>query len=407
MALGLFFVNMNETTVYAMPDLPELYKLANTLHLKGTRYFPENNSSQSTPIETWIDLDNNCWRSLSPSYTVADGVLTVYPSEQCYDGQGITMGMGHIRKQVRYSTLNRFQQVLEQRRQECTWHRIVFGDRSHYDAYQVTGREIINGVDYEIWEALITEHSSATVKTKIWLDPHTGNLLKSKTWCLSAEDTWQLSSELDVIERNMQIPEAIFSMTPPAGYHVMNTPETANPRRNRSAEVGTSKFTLTGYLLFSLPDNSLIACWSSQSRSNTESQAPLFSDLQPGGRFPELPFRVHQLKAQMDDQEYVFPGCHLVSTVKGGQYYEWGLYTSATDRPDDRLTLRNFLFDYQVEGGKRTGNNMWQQVAAVVETEEDFNELILAAMAEFSDEGTAPALTLEEVLALAAQKRGD
>ena len=49
---------------------------------------------------------------------------------------------------------------------------------------------------------------------------------------------------------------------------------------------------------------------------------------------------------------------------------------------------------------------MWLQVAAVIETAQDFNELVLAAMGEFSDEGTAPALSLEEVLALAAQKRG-
>jgi outer membrane lipoprotein-sorting protein len=405
LALGLFFANLSETTVYAMPDVPALYKLANTLHLKGTRYFPENNSSQSTQIETWIDLGNNRWRSLSPSYTVANGVLTIYPTEQVYDDKGLRMSISHTRKQAGYAKLTRFQQALEQRRHNHKWHTTVFGDASCYDAYEVTGRETINGINYEIWEALVTEHSSATIKMKAWLDPSTGNLLKAKTWRLSEEDTWQLSSELDTIERNIQIPEGVFSMVPPAGYQLTNTPEIADPMPNRSVTIGTSKYTLTGYLLFALPDNSLIACWSSKYESTAESQAALFSDLQPGGGFPELPYRVHQMKAKMDDQEYVFPGCHLAATVKDGQYYEWGLYTSGTDRFDGRLTLRNFVVDYQVEGGKRTGN-MWLQVAAVIETAQDFNELILAAMGEFSDEGTTPTLSLDEVLALAAQKRG-
>jgi len=407
LALGLFFVNINETTVYAMPDLPALYELANTLHLKGTRYFPENNSSQSTPIEYWIDLDNKRWRSLSPAYTVANDVLTVYPCEQIYDDKGLEISIDHTDKQAGYAKLTQFQLALEQRRQKRRWHTTVFGDASYYDAYEVTGRETIDGIDYEIWEALITEHSSASIKMQAWLDPSTGNLFKTKTWRLSEGGTWQLSSELDTIERNIQIPEGIFSLVPPVGYQLTNTPETADPMLNRSVTIGTSKSTLTGYLLFALPDNSLIACWSSKYESTAESQAALFDDLQPGGGFPELPYQVHQMKAKMDDREYVFPGCHLVATVKDGQYYEWGLYVSGTDRLDGRLTLRNFLVDHQIEGGeKRSGNNMWLQVAAAIETTQDFNELVLAALDEFSDEGTAPSLSLEEVLALAAQKRG-
>ena len=405
-ALTLFLANINETTVYAMPDVPALYQLANTLHLKGTLYFTENNSSQSTALETWLDFNNSRWRSLSPSYVVANDVLTIYPTEQIYDGRGIKITMSHTKRQAGYYQLSRFQQALEQRRQNRKWHTTAFGDQSFYDAYEVTDRETINGIDYEIWEALITEHSSASVKMQAWLDPSTGNLLKTKTWRLSAKDTWQLSSELDTIERNIQIPETVFSTVPPAGYRVTNTPETADPMLNKSVTIGNSNSTLTGYLLFALPDNSLIACWSSKYESTAESQAALFRDLKPGGGFPELPYRVHQLKAQMDDEEYVFPGCHLVSTVKDDQYYEWGLYTSDVDRLDGRLTLRNFLVDYQVEGGKKSGK-MWQQVDVVIETEQDFNELILAAMGEFSDEGTAPTLTLEEVLALAAQKRGE
>jgi hypothetical protein len=405
LTLGLFFANINNTKVYAMSEIPALYQQVKTLHYQGTRYFPENNSSQSTPIEYWLDIENNRMRSLSPAYSVANGITTIYPTEENNDGNGIKMYISHTNKTVGYHRLSPFRQALGRHNQNRNYMRTLFGETSHYDAYQVIGQESINGTQYEIWEALITEHSSPTVKIKKWLNPSTGDLLKSKAWMLSEDDTWQLSSELSVIERNIEIPATIFSMTPPVGYTASNTPETAQDSPSRSATIGDGESTLTGYLLFSLPDGSLLAGWSSKYENKDEPQASLFTDLLPGGAFPQLPYQVLQLKAQMDEQEYVFSGCHLTSTRKEGQYYEWGLYIANANIRDQRLSLRNFLVDYKRIDGQKRNNNMWLQVDAVIETTHDFNDLVLAALSEFSDEGTAPTLSLKEVLTLAAQKR--
>lgn len=408
LALGLFLSNIGDAVVYAMPDVPALYKAARTLHLKGMRYFPENNSSQSAQIEYWIDIENNRWRILSPSYSTNGKELTVYTTEQVYNGNGTMMIVNYDKERAIYFKLSSLQQALQQRQQVRYYNTTAFGASVMFDHYQVVDHETIDGITYEIWEAIVTQHSSFTSKMNTWLDPRTGNLLKSKTWILSPDGDWKLSSDIEVIERDVDISEAIFSLKAPLGYTATGTPETARAMPMRRTTIGTDTHILSGYLLFALSDGSLIACWSSKDKSSSDSQQVLFENLQPGGDLPELPYRVHAIKALLDEQEYVFTGCHLASTQKGGQYYEWGLYVANTDIPLERLQYRNFLLDYQTtDAVKYKGGKLWAQIKAVIYTEEDFNELILAAMAEFSDQGAAATLSLKAVMTLASQKRND
>lgn len=402
LALGLFFFNLNNTPVYGMSEVPGLYKLAHTLHFKGTQYFPEDNSSKSAQIEEWIDLDQNRWRSLSQGYVVNNGKVTVYPTELVCNGQGMQMVLSHSQKVARYLQMTDLQQVIERQNQERRWHAAAFGDTSFYDAYECIAQETIDGVDYEIWEAVKTEHSQSSYRMQSWLNPKSGDVLRVKTWWLSEEGQWLLSSELNTIERNIEIPAEVFSMEPPVDYDVNNTPETAEPKPNRYLTIGDWPLTLTGYLAFILPDGSLLTCWSSGDKDHPdELQADTFSHLEKGGAFPELPYQMHQLKAQMDDREYVFPGCHLAYTQKDGQFYEWGLYVSESGKLDERLSMRSFMGDHL----PRSSSTMWMQVAAVIETPQDFQDLVIAAMAEFADEGTVPELTLDEVLTLASTQR--
>lgn len=408
LAVGLFFANINDTVVYAMSDVPALVRQAKSLHLKGMQYFPENNSSQSAQIEYWIDMKNNRWRMLSPSY-IADGKeLTVYPTEQVYNGSGTMMIVDYDKEQVVYFKLSSLQQALQQRRQVRYYSTTAFGTSVMFDHYQVVGHETIDGISYEIWEAIVRQHSTFSSKTNTWLDPRTGNLLKAKTWILSPGGVWQLKSDIEVIERDVELSGAIFSLKAPSGYTATCTVETAQAMPMGSRTIGMNTHILSGHLLFALPDGSLIACWSSKDESSSDSQQVLFSNLQPGGDLPELPYKVHAIKALLGEQEYVFTGCHLASTEKGGEYYEWGLYVANTDIPLERLQYRSFLLDYQTtDAVKYKGGKLWSRIRAVIETEDDFNDLILAAMAEFSDQGAAATLSLEEVLSLASRKRGD
>ncbi|MFC1762106.1 outer membrane lipoprotein carrier protein LolA [Planctomycetota bacterium] len=401
LALGLFLVNFNEPMVYGMSEVPALYKQAKTLHFKGTRYFVENNSSKSAEMEYWIDKENKQWRILSPSYSVMNEEVTVSPVEQVYDGNGLVMMMDHTAKQLVYFRLSPLKQALEERLYLEQLYVSAFGDASNYDAYEIVGAETVDGIHCEIWEAVITQHSSFTTRTRTWLDPLTGNLHKSETWLLGDQGDWQLFSELHTTEHNIAIPEQVFSLDPLAGYEAMSTPETADPMPNRQVMLGNREGNLMGYLLFAMPDGSLIACWSCTSKESSESQQALFANLRPGGVFPELPYQVHEIKVLLDEEEYVFAGCHLASTQKDGQFYEWGLYVSKSGVPNRRFYKRGFLMDYR----PKSSGQMWMIPNAVVETAVDFKELVLAAMTEFSDKQDAPELTLKDVLELAADKR--
>ena len=70
----------------------------------------------------------------------------------------------------------------------------------------------------------------------------------------------------------------------------------------------------------------------------------------------------------------------------------------------ERLMVRHFLIDMEVQQGVQEGG-MSAYVDAMVESQQDFQDLVITAMAEFSDEGTVPELTLDEVLALASDQR--
>ena len=328
LALGLFFANLNNTPVYGMSEVPGLYKLARTLHFKGTQYFPENNCSDSCLIESWIDLDNNRWRTFSPNILASNGAMTISPGEVVYDGNGIRSYIDHTEKQVHYYTLSPLQQSLEQRKQIRKYNTMVFGAFDQFDHCQIIDHEAIDGIGYEVWEAVVTQHFF-TYKTNAWLDPATGTLLKSKRWLQSSDGTWLLSREMQLIQRDVEIPESIFNVDIPDGYEALATPETAPEQSMFRATISSSDALLTEYLLFSLPDGSLIACWSSKKKDHSDSQTDLFVDCQPGGVFPELPSKLHQFKALMEGREIVFSGCHLTATQKEGQYYEWGLYTSS------------------------------------------------------------------------------
>jgi len=405
MALCLFLINVMDPVAYGMPDVPSLYQSARTLHLKGTVFFPESDSSQSAPTEHWIDLENNRWRSLTPGSSQWRGKLTVLPAERLYDGTDIMMTVDHAEKKVAYYRLSRLQQTLEEHSQLQQWQMNVYGEPSNYDAYEIVDSETIDGAHYEVWEATVSQNRMFSFKRQTWVSPSTGRLLKSKTWLRLGEGPWQLKYDIDTIERDMEFAQDVFRMDPVSDYEVTSTLDDPESMPHGYVRIAPSDFSLTAYYLFALPDGSLIAIWSSEDKSTSDSQEGLFANLEPGSAFPVLPFQVHSLKAQLAEEAYVFKGCHLAWTLKEGRYYEFGLYVSRSGLPDDRLYSGAFLCEYQTIEENRTSSLMAIGVSAMIETDDDFNDLVLQAMAEFSDDQTRPALSLEEVLGLASQKR--
>jgi len=98
---------------------------------------------------------------------------------------------------------------------------------------------------------------------------------------------------------------------------------------------------------------------------------------------------------------------HLAYTQKAGRFYEWSIYVAnKTVEPADVWGYQLQL-ESNLEGGEANARLSIAATAELtIQDEEDFNSLVLGAMAECSDAGVAPdRLTYENVLALVEQIR--
>lgn len=184
------------------------------------------------------------------------------------------------------------------------------------------GHEEIDGKKYDIWEVVRGRQGYIPAsKMRSWLSPETGEFAKVTIWMQQRNGTWQKSSEIDSVRRNIDIPDEIFSAAPPRGYRPqrpMFTPANGLTK-GRSSVLSISFDT---HIIFAMSDGSIIVCWSSDDKESGASQAGLFKDLKMGGPLPKLPFEVCALKAIYKGQEIMYDGYHLAQTEKKGKFYE-------------------------------------------------------------------------------------
>ncbi|MHC4727642.1 MAG: hypothetical protein ACYS17_10495, partial [Planctomycetota bacterium] len=269
---GIYYLSGGGTApVYGITDIPELFRTAKTIHLKGWLYrpglkTPDGNDVLPVEWERWNDLENGReWSTTSSSSGRSDST-TITVGELITDGL-YRLRLNHTKKWGFFTKKSKYQQILEKHRnKDNTTATLIFGDISKLDEFVKIGREKVDGINCNIWQReevfSTTGHGN---RYKYWISPNTGECKRTQFWMRTrSKQQWELRHEYYRIERNVAIPEGIFSMKIPEDYEARNTKETA-----MALPLGSS-MTACGFgvgygtaISFTMADGSVIWGWNS------------------------------------------------------------------------------------------------------------------------------------------------
>ncbi|MHC4443017.1 MAG: hypothetical protein ACYTA5_10500 [Planctomycetota bacterium] len=393
--------------VYGMADIPELLRNAKIIHIAPMQLHQQTNY----PLETWIDVHNGRMRkTYLCSATGPNGTFRTLQQEYVSDGE-FGMEVSHSEKWVEFYRMNAYQRRLQAHRDFYTMLDQYFGNPENFKAFMKTGSETIDGKVFDIWECEAELVYNQRIKIKCWFAPYSGEIGRVQRWHKNQERNdnfdWHLDEDVR-IERNIFVQPHIFDTVAPAGYTLNNTKALAAVTKPTMVSLGGPDFTITIHIGFMLKDESVIIGWSSEDKKAEESQAGLFRGLVFGGPLPRLPMELYRIKSTIKDGDAFFSGYHLGHTQQNGKYYEWSIYVSPQPSPKHGF-FTNFNSDYRLNiAPDRTkpgqGSMGWRSIW--IDNKQDFDQLVLGAMAELSDDGEAPDYIIyERVMELSAKLR--
>ncbi len=197
----------------------------------------------------------------------------------------------------------------------------IYSDADLIDTFKLVGQEEIDSDLYDIWE-----RSDNKEKIRLWLSPASRHIARYTRWSREEGNDWTSRYEIDLIERNLDIPDSVFDTSVPEGYHAKSSKELAET----VGFIPLSRVSegLSVYIIFTLNDGSVIIGWNSIHPEDARTQMELFKDLTPGGPLPELGIVVTALKASRIGSSPItgYAGHHLTTTQKDGQFIEWSVY---------------------------------------------------------------------------------
>ncbi len=397
------------TPAFGITDVKELLQAAKTIHMKGRMYFPLlklGKEQSSVEVEYWLDIENGKWKLTYPGYSnINNEDIKIHVSENISDGK-YEMRVNHSDKAVSFSNLSPFQRRLFARKNRYTFFEFIYINFDLFDYIKV-GQEVIDGADFDIWEGLREDNFGTQMKVKAWLSPTTGNFGRIKTWARQADGAMAKRMEIDLVERDIEIPDEMFLTEAPAGYVLKNTKNTAIVRELGNASVSNESVSLNCHIVFTMADGSVIIGWSSEDRESSEPQAKFFEDLQIAGPLPKLATEVYAIKASSMDEDITYRGYHLAYTQKKGKFYEWSIYIPEQRSAPKSMLGYKLVHRYNPES-REINAKLSIAVAAElsIENADDFNSFVCGAMADLSDNEYVPEyVTYDNVLNLVEEIR--
>jgi len=439
LALNLTDWRGPDSVAYGINDVPGLLRDAKTLHVKGScTYYLKGQKPISCPVEYWMDSDNLRFRTRRVSrYRGREGGFAdKYSEHEGVSGTTYRMSIDHTDRTVRYlkSSPFRIRFLMRARKERDMFLRHFYLKTDQLEGFEKAGQEEIDGVTFDIWEK--KEDDSRQMITKYWIDPETGELgryfrrflydryIDEERTKDGNRDPFVLLNEnkhewheylITCIERDKTLPDDIFSLEPPNGYTVTTGKEDAPDARVYYLTVASSAPSMTVCFRYTLgEDGSVIVAWSNRSESSLESQAALFEGLEPGDPLPELTFVLHAMHPNFNiyrkiNESITYFGRHLAHTKKNDIHYEWSIYIPDSEPPRKSYHNRGVvLYDAMLRRNPDDGQTRMMGLTpdTTINSSEEFDALVLGAMAELSDDGRPPeGITYESVLDLACQIR--
>lgn len=401
---------------YGITEALELWKNAETVHIKGWSFLHTGDDTQLAkfPFEIWFDRRNGCFKHWRPHSGA--GIYTSETPRYCLavsDGEYIMETSGEIGSNensnpplVIFTKLSPFEQRLQIR--TMSPFPAYMANLDQVKGFTQVGREQIKNKTVDIWQGVITSGVPRFIKKKIWVSPETGEIVRIFTWINAGENSirWVALSDADTIEYDAVPPANCFNTDPPAGHKQINTKKTVIERELADGSADAKFHSCIG---FTLKDGTVIYGWHANNKPE-ESQAHLFTDLEPGGPLPNLPAKVVGLRPYPAQESIILAGRHLTFTRKKGKFYEWGIYAS-----DEKTPERNTFAGYEIISKYNFGprpffdgrpGSLGQDHELAINSEEEFDIWVRGAMAELSDDGNAPeSITYENVMQLAGKIR--
>jgi len=403
-----------ESQVHGMDEAVDLLRQADVIHAQGWFFVPPmappGQQRTRCPIEYWIDKPNDRQRSRSVSYSVSSTGTTVNLTETVSNGE-FTMRIDHTDQTVEYTRFSPFQMRLRAHRMFNSMIEQWFGDPERLAGFTQIGQERIDGQTLDVWQWDMELFPGARIKRRVksWIAPQTRQVIMLKSWMSvsGAFEDGSLVLDLETIERDVAVPAGTFDLDPPEGYTPINTRETVTPSDlSMGAGLGLGELSVNTYISFALEDGSILLSWSASDGQAEGAQDALFSGLEFGGALPKLPVELYGLTPMQARTEVTLIGYHLAHTVKNGRFYEWSLYVpdgllSEDRRPPGYLTMIRYN-----PADRQVGASGHLTVTGDIRISgrDDFDTLVLGAMAELSDGGVAPRrVTYDRVMQLSAR----
>jgi hypothetical protein len=412
-AVALIILDGSTSPAYAITDLAIQFEQARTIHVQGWHYFPEftmpdGSAVPPSPIDNWTDVVNARSRYTTTSLgSGADGVKVVV-CEIVRDGPSWVQ-IDHARKSATYFRVSEYQQKLGVRQISKLISEQLFGDITQLSTSIVVGAERIDGVASDIWQSDDTHGG----RWKQWLSAETGRLARAQFLRKMKSGEWRVATDYSLIEYNVEPPAGTFSVEPSEGYTASNSPQTGY-----SMDLGDGghpgfqdehwHYSCGPQIAFALADGSIALGWRSFDPMDAEKQAVLFEGVAFGGPLPKLPIEFYALKPAEGPGEPLYTGYHLAFTREQGRFTEWSLYVPDGTPPTDvQVTGYKMLYRWNLEFARNfVFEHMTVKPEFTIETPAEFDEWVLAAMAELADDSTAPKdVTYQKVLDLVQQVR--
>jgi len=404
--------------VYAMSDVPRLFRKAKTLHIKSWSYVPEYSQPSSMEpgreqrriaLENWLNMENGLSRTMGVGYGVMPEETNIFLSETITNDE-YKMIVNHNDKSATFIKLTPFQQKLWTHQNVYRMYTEMFGDPCSVANAVRVGQEIIDGQQYDIWTYEVKDPTSSfSHKAKFWLSPFTGRIARGRTWSKHGDEDWEPDYEIEKMEWDVIIPLDIFATEVPEGYTPTNTKETAKVLElSTGGGCGINELSYSKNIAFTLGDGSVILAWHSEDNEDDTVQAWRFEGLEAGGPVPKLPIEIYGLvPVGAIDEHIIYHGRHLLYTQKEDTYYEWSIYVPQQSPPPRKdFHYYSDLNRFNPPDRVRGSVNLTISQDLMIQTPEGFDTWVLGAMEELSDDGVAPTdIIYKGVLQLAQQIR--
>ncbi|MBN1973255.1 MAG: zf-HC2 domain-containing protein [Sedimentisphaerales bacterium] len=413
----VIFQSMSLTgKVYALTDVPGLIEKAKTLHVK-TKYYTKvkDQTLDFQTLEYWYDIENGRMYYLREveKYDADTGLeiplVTESKRETVWD-ENYVMKLDDKKKTAMFNKLLSSQKQANQKYiMQLAMN--AMQDWENLDSYRKVDVGQIDGHKYDIWRREFNlGDSGIKFRYETWVSPATGDIGLTKVWSKMDRDEWELHSETDVFERNVQPQQNIFSTQPPNDFAVENTKENADISYICFDIYGGSDgYKFNVQFSYCLEDGSIVTCWRGKNTNKTTDTGleKAFEELRFGDKLPLAPIGFYGLlwvpENNTQGQIEYYVGRHILYTQKADNIYEWAVYVPE-NKPKTLNTLVQNLAFIKIESKDITDSSPRLYLMSLKVEPEEFNNLIHGAYKELSDNSELPEnVNYENILNMAKQ----